>query len=71
MAGVSRVGASLLLGFIVGCAAPRNQAEALSPVGTYWKLIQLESETIAVRDNEREPYLVFQDKDERVTGFGG
>ncbi len=38
---------------------------------TYWKLTRLGEEPVYLGDQQREPYLVLQSGDGRVTGFGG
>lgn len=45
---------------------------ATSPLQeTYWKLTRLEGKPVIVRENQREPHLVFRAQQNRVTGFGG
>lgn len=38
---------------------------------TYWKLIELNSKAVEVAERQREPHLIFAEKEARVSGSGG
>lgn len=38
---------------------------------TYWKLVTLGNQTVAVPDGQREPHLILQSMEHRVVGFAG
>lgn len=59
------------LALAIGAGAA-GEVSVDSPLqGTYWKLVRLQGQPVSVADNQREPYLVFDDNRQRVTGSGG
>lgn len=51
------------------CEAPGAGGAAL--VNTYWKLVSLRGQSVAVAERQREPHLILQAAQRRVVGSGG
>jgi len=53
--------------------APRSTAETSTATleNTYWKLMRLGGETVAVADGKREPHFILQPEQKLVAGSGG
>ena len=58
------------IGFFPGETCGRPGATEQLP-GTYWRLTRLEGKPIILAEQQREPSLVFQSGQKRLTGFAG
>lgn len=52
-----------------GRSTPSKSTAALED--TYWKLVRLGDQPVAVAEQQREPHLVLHSQDKRLAGFGG
>lgn len=56
---------------MAGARMPSTTKTTATLENTYWKLLQLGNDPVAVADPKREPYLTLQADQKTVTGYGG
>lgn len=54
-----------------GARMPPTTKTTATLENTYWKLLQLGTEPVAITDPQREPYLTLNAEQKRVSGYGG
>lgn len=56
--------------FVINCSSSTYKYD-LDIRNKYWKLVELEGDTVIVTEDQREPHIIFKLSEENVKGSGG